>query len=134
MKNFKITELLILGMSILLIFVSEYYYLVEGNVNKAIFIGLWPPTIIVLMIYITIKTKNRMENLDIYILTSVMVILFLVFIIGIYRTVKDADMLKLIGKMFDNENIPNKEKKLIYKAIHRTISDMESDGVYFPKK
>ena len=32
--------------------------LVEGNVNKAIFIGLWPPTIIVLMIYITIKTKK----------------------------------------------------------------------------
>ena len=58
MKNFKITELLILGMSVLLIFVSEYYYLVEGNVNKAIFIGLWPPTIIVLMIYITIKTKK----------------------------------------------------------------------------
>lgn len=73
-----------------------------------------------------------MENLDIYILTSVMVILFLVFIIGIYRAVKDADMLKLVGKMFDNENIPNKEKKVIYKAIHRTMSDMESDGVYFP--
>ena len=44
--------------------------------------------------------KNRMKNLDIYILTSVMVILFLVFIIGIYRAVKDADMLKLVGKMF----------------------------------
>lgn len=58
MKNFKITELLIIGMSILLIFVSEYYYLVEGNVNKAIFLGLWPPTIIVLLIYFTIKTKK----------------------------------------------------------------------------
>ena len=67
-----------------------------------------------------------MKNLDIYILTSVMVILFLVFIIGIYRAVKDADMLKLVGKMFDNENIPNNEKKVIYKAIHRTIADMEN--------
>lgn len=75
-----------------------------------------------------------MENLDIYILTSVMVILFLVFIIGIYRAVNDADMLKLVGKMFNNENIPNKEKKLIYKAIHRTMADMEIDGVYFPKE
>ncbi len=58
MKNFKTSELLILAMSVLLIFVSEYYYLVEGNANKAIFIGLWPPTIIALMIYITIKTKK----------------------------------------------------------------------------
>lgn len=58
MKNFKTTEILILSMSILLIFVSEYYYLIEGNVEKAIFIGLWPPTIIALMIYFTIKTKK----------------------------------------------------------------------------
>lgn len=58
MKNFKTTELLILLVSVLLIFVSEYYYLVEGNINKAIFIGLWPPTIISLMIYITLKTKK----------------------------------------------------------------------------
>ena len=58
MKNFKITELLILGMSILLIFVSEYYYLVEGNVNKAIFIGLWPPTILGLLNYVNSKTKK----------------------------------------------------------------------------
>lgn len=58
MKIFKTTELLILAVSILLIFVSEYYYLVEHNVNKAVFIGLWPPTIMIIMTYITIKTKK----------------------------------------------------------------------------
>lgn len=58
MKNFKTSEILILIMTVLLIFVSEYYYLIEGKVEKAIFIGLWPPTIIVLMIYLTIKTKK----------------------------------------------------------------------------
>lgn len=58
MKNFKTTEILILVMSVLLIFVSEYYYLVEGKVEKAIFIGLWPPTMIALMIYVTLKTKK----------------------------------------------------------------------------
>lgn len=58
MKNFKTTEILILIISVLLIFVSEYYYLIKGDVDKAIFIGLWPPTIITLMIYIAIKTKK----------------------------------------------------------------------------
>jgi hypothetical protein len=58
MKNFKTSELLILAISIVLIFVSEYYYLIENNVNKAIFIGLWPPTIIGLLNYVTNKTKK----------------------------------------------------------------------------
>lgn len=58
MKNFKTSELLILAITIVLIFVSEYYYLIENNVNKAIFIGLWPPTIIGLLNYVTNKTKK----------------------------------------------------------------------------
>lgn len=58
MKNFKTTELLILIMSVLLIFVSEYYYIIEGNTQKAIFIGLWPPTILALLIYFTLKSKK----------------------------------------------------------------------------
>ncbi len=58
MKNFKTSELLILAISIVLFFVSEYYYLIENNVNKAIFIGLWPPTIIGLLNYVTNKTKK----------------------------------------------------------------------------
>ncbi len=58
MKNFKTSELLILAITIVLIFISEYYYLIQGNVNKAIFIGLWPPTIIGLLNYVTNKTKK----------------------------------------------------------------------------
>lgn len=58
MKNFKVSELLILVVTILLIFVSEYYYLVQNNVNKAIFIGLWPPTILGLLNYVTNKLKK----------------------------------------------------------------------------
>ena len=58
MKNFKTSELLILAITIVLIFVSEYYYLIQNNVNKAIFIGLWPPTIIGLLNYVTNKTKK----------------------------------------------------------------------------
>lgn len=88
-----------------------------------------------------------MENTDIYVLSSIVVTLFIVFIVGIFRAVKDVDeesykhekdggprvaMLKFVGRMFDDEKISKKEKKTIYKAMYRTISDMESDGVYFP--
>ncbi len=58
LKNFKTSEILILVMTIVIIFVSEYYYLVQNDVNKAIFIGLWPPTILGLLNYINSKTKK----------------------------------------------------------------------------
>lgn len=58
MKKFKTSELLILVITAVLIFVSEYYYLVEKDVEKAIFIGLWPPTILALLIYSNLKRKD----------------------------------------------------------------------------
>lgn len=58
MKNFKASELLIVAVTVVLIFVSEYYYLIQNNVNKAIFIGLWPPTILGLLNYVTNKLKK----------------------------------------------------------------------------
>lgn len=58
MKNFKTSELLILSVTILIIFISEYHYIVEKDVNKAIFIGLWPPTILGLLNYVNFKTKK----------------------------------------------------------------------------
>jgi hypothetical protein len=58
LKNLKKTEILILIITIVIIFFSEYLYLVEGDVNKAIFIGLWPPTIIGLLNYFNSKTKK----------------------------------------------------------------------------
>jgi len=58
LKNFKTSEILILAITVVIIFVSEYLYLVQGDVNKAIFIGLWPPTIIGFLIYFNSKTKK----------------------------------------------------------------------------
>ena len=58
LKNFKTSEILILIMTVVVIFISEYHYVVEGDVNKAIFIGLWPPTIIGFLTYFNSKTKK----------------------------------------------------------------------------
>jgi hypothetical protein len=88
-----------------------------------------------------------MENLDIIILTTILSTLFVVFIILVYREFSNVDensyktakdggprvyLMKLMERVFDNRSIPVEEKKTIYKAVKRTISDMESDGIYFP--
>ncbi len=57
MKKFNVSEILIIVATVVIIFVSEYIYLVEKDVNKAIFIGLWPPTILGLVNYINSKRK-----------------------------------------------------------------------------
>ena len=43
--KFKKSELFILLLVVVLIFISEYHYLVLKNQKRVIFIGLWPPTI-----------------------------------------------------------------------------------------
>ncbi len=58
LKKFSKSELLILILAIIIIFISEYYYVVLKNHDRAIFIGLWPPTMIGLLIYLNIK-KNQ---------------------------------------------------------------------------
>jgi hypothetical protein len=40
--------------------------------------------------------------------------------------------MKMMGRLFDDE-IPVNERKIIYKAVKRTMADMESDGIYFPE-
>ena len=57
-KKFKASEILIVVMVVLLIFVSEYYYLVMKDPNRAIFIGLGPPTIMGLLIFFNMKKNN----------------------------------------------------------------------------
>ena len=57
-NKFKKSELFILIVVICLIFSSEYFYLVEKNFQKAIFIGLWPPTIVGLLIFFNLKLKK----------------------------------------------------------------------------
>ena len=89
-----------------------------------------------------------MESLDIYILTSVVATLFIVFIVGTYRELMKVEkegwkydpnakkygrdaLFVLAAKLFDDEKVPKQDKEVIYKAVNRTIADMESDGVYF---
>jgi len=58
LKNFKISELVILALTLIIIFISEYYFVVLGDHDRAIFIGLWPPTMLAFLIYINSK-KNK---------------------------------------------------------------------------
>jgi hypothetical protein len=58
MKKFTPFELIILIMSIIIIFISEYYYIVMKDADRAIFIGLWPPTMIALLTYLNSKKKD----------------------------------------------------------------------------
>jgi len=55
MKKISISEALIVLVTIGVIFVSEYLYLVKNEVDKAIFIGLWPATILGLLNFINSK-------------------------------------------------------------------------------
>jgi uncharacterized membrane protein YfhO len=56
--KFKLAELVIFLMAIALIFVSEYYYVVLKDPMRAIFIGLWPPTILLILVYFNMKIKK----------------------------------------------------------------------------
>lgn len=56
--KFKKSELFTLIVVVFLIFISEYIYLVEKNFEKAVFIGLWPPTIVGLLIFFNLKLKK----------------------------------------------------------------------------
>jgi hypothetical protein len=58
MKKFSKLEFVILLLAVLIIFVSEYYYIVLKDHDRAIFIGLWPPTMIMLLMYLNSKKLN----------------------------------------------------------------------------
>lgn len=90
-----------------------------------------------------------MGNLDLFMLTSVIVTLFLVFIIGIVRSVKGVNensyknerpggprvmLFNAMAKLLDGEPSPKRKKKIINKMVGITISDMESNGVYFSEE
>jgi len=89
-----------------------------------------------------------MENLDIIILTTVVSTLFVVFGVLMYQELSSVDentyktsknggprvyLFNLMARLFDDE-IPTNERKVIYKAVKRTMADMESDGIYFPEE
>ncbi len=90
-----------------------------------------------------------MENLDIYLLTAVITTLFAVFIGLTYRELREVDrnpnrilkdggprvaLFRLMARLFEDDTLPKPEKKRIYKAMYRTMADMESDGIRFPEE
>lgn len=58
MNKISKIEFAILTMVVVIIFISEYYYIVLKDHDRAIFIGLWPPTMIGLLIYFNQKKQN----------------------------------------------------------------------------
>ena len=58
LKKFKISELVIVFLAVFLIFVSEYYYLVLKDHDRALFIGLWPPTMVIFLVYFNLKKQQ----------------------------------------------------------------------------
>jgi hypothetical protein len=89
--------------------------------------------------------------MEVIILTSIVVTLFAVFVITTYRELSNitnkeyvsskqtggrASLVNFMGRLFDeesNKKLSVKQKDIIYKAVHRTIADMESEGIYFPE-
>ncbi len=56
-SKFKVSEILIIVLTVVLIFISEYYFVILKDPMRAIFIGLWPPTILGLLIFFNLKRK-----------------------------------------------------------------------------
>ena len=92
-----------------------------------------------------------MKNLDIIIMSSIVITLFAIFLAytikELIKSLKNpqsktesgprADMVRFMGRLFDSPTMSDDDadqKIAIYKAVQRTISDMESDGVYFPEE
>jgi hypothetical protein len=84
--------------------------------------------------------------MDILFLTTIIVTLFVVFGIAVYREFKvmeeteykytkesgpRAGLVNFVGNLASNKSLSKKERKIVYKAMKRNIADMESDGVYF---
>ena len=91
-----------------------------------------------------------MENIDVIILTLLVVISFVVFII---TSVKEftkmeekpyefekasgftrAALFNVLSSLFDDDEIPEKTREKYRNSLKRTISDMDTDGVYFDKE
>ena len=89
--------------------------------------------------------------MEIILLTSIVLTLFVVFVIATLREFNNmsekpyvytketgprANLVNFVGRLFDDDSSSKKmtfkQKDLIYKAMRRTIADMESEGVYFP--
>jgi hypothetical protein len=84
-----------------------------------------------------------MENLDIILLTTIVVILFLVFILATFKEIVEdaknphkggkergprADMMEFVGRIFSDDHIEPAEKKELLNMIKKRIDDIEVGG------
>jgi hypothetical protein len=58
MNRFKKSELVLMAIVLVIIGISEYYFLVLDEPLKAIFIGLWCPTILGFVIIFNLKSNH----------------------------------------------------------------------------
>jgi hypothetical protein len=90
-----------------------------------------------------------MDNIEIVILSIFVMIAFLFFIIASIKEISKMEkepyqykkpvfgrdaLYNLLENLFNDDKLSVKEKKNLLKTIDRTISDMESDGMYFPEE
>jgi hypothetical protein len=81
-----------------------------------------------------------MENLDLIILTTIVVILFMVFILATFKEFMEdaknpykdgkergprADMMEFVGRIFSDDHIEPKEKKELLNIIKKRIDDID---------
>lgn len=91
-----------------------------------------------------------MENLDLIILTVVVVVAFVVFI---RSTIKELDQMnhepyqvekesgysraalfKVLGEMIEDDELPEKHRLSLKTTLKSTMSDMDSNGLYFDRE
>ncbi len=83
-----------------------------------------------------------MENLDLIILTTIVVILFMVFILATFKEILEdakkpftggeeggprAEMIKFVGKLFSDERMEPQEKKELLTIIKKSIEEINVD-------
>lgn len=90
-----------------------------------------------------------MDNVGILILSVFVIIAFLFFIVSCIREFSKMEkeeyqykkpvfgrdrLYYILENLFSDTNLSKTEKKSLLKTIDRTISDMESDGMYFSEE
>jgi Zn-dependent oligopeptidase len=90
-----------------------------------------------------------MDNIGIIILSIFVTIAFVVFIVASIKEFSKMEKVayqykktvygreaiyNILENLFNDDKLSEKEKKNLLKTIDRTISDMESDGIYFPEE
>jgi hypothetical protein len=95
--------------------------------------------------------ESKMENLDIIILSTIVTTLFIVFGFVTIKELRNvelsskpseeagprANMIRFVGRLFDESETKKmnpRQQAMVYSNVKRTIADMETDGVYFPKE